>query len=1031
MADEKRCTQCGAVLAADAPQGLCPACLLKRGLESGSAPGESAPPPTPADLARFFPELEILELIGRGGMGAVYKARQKRLERFVALKVLPASVKRDPAFAERFAREARALARLAHPNIVAVHEFGQKEGLFYFVMEFVDGMNLRQLLNTGKIAPKEALAIVPQICDALQYAHDKGIVHRDIKPENILLDKAGTVKIADFGLAKLVGLEAKDLRITGSGDVMGTPHYMAPEQVEHPQDVDHRADIYSLGVVFYQMLTGELPIGRFAPPSRKVQIDVRLDEVVLRALEKEPEHRYQHVSELKTQVETIVTTPAGVPTSVGPVGQPPEGGTPTLVKSERGCLTVQEFPGAKVKYPWPGKLSLHVDRLVISSFFQQRIIPLADIRGLGEGVILYPAGHRFAGVDFDEGGQRRKLAFKPSASFFSKLSNSRPHSAEWLATIQRAVKSATGKELAINDEPTVMRVRSFWSWLVIMLPLLTIFGMLLVTKLRGSSTSSVMGMLVLIWPVLVLLPILYWPSRTWLTVLTRRWRQVVIGLIVAAILRVYFVQPFRAATDAAAPEIPRGSHFLVWKLSHNFAPGDLIAYRHDGWVSVGRVVRNEGGVISVNRNGEADAIIPLDAILGEVISVYWRASSGTSPAIATRRTPVFGPVTERLITAGQDGRSFFSFDRDDYVPGPTGFDPFDEKNQAELWKWMTANRVDVFGRTRDGRPVLMRSEMVTRDLNEDAFDRLTPAQLAEDPRLNSAVNAQFQAQESSTLSRANLLGRSDTLAFQTRYGAIGLVQFVGVTSDPPGVKIRYKLLQSGGAQNLPAMSAVHDWLALMDTGAYPQSWETAANSFHKAMTKEAWVKVSEEVRQPLGLLTSRKEISAQPSPIVPGMPHGSYFVAQFETSFAALSNAVETVEFMQEKDGQWKAISYLIRPRTAEQTAAVAAAQRWLAGIDAGHYAESWTDGAKLFRSAITQDKWVAVLETLRLPLVKVEIRTVHSTETPFHLPDAPIEKYVVVRFSAAFVGLNPATETVTLVQENDGQWKAIGYRIK
>ena len=241
-------------------------------------------------------------------MGAVYKARQKRLDRLVALKILPFSVSRDPAFAERFAREARALARLTHPNIVTVYDSGQTDGLFYFLMEFVDGMNLRQLLNTAKIAPKEALAIVPQICDALQYAHDKGIVHRDIKPENILLDKGGVVKIADFGLAKLVGLDTKDQTITSSRDVMGTPHYMAPEQVEHPQDVDHRADIYSLGVVFYQMLTGELPLGRFAPPSRKVQIDVRLDEVVLRALEKEPEHRYQHASDVKTQVETIAQT---------------------------------------------------------------------------------------------------------------------------------------------------------------------------------------------------------------------------------------------------------------------------------------------------------------------------------------------------------------------------------------------------------------------------------------------------------------------------------------------------------------------------------------------------------------------------------------------------------------------------------------------------------------------------------------------------------------------------------------------------
>ena len=169
---------------------------------------------------------------------------------------------------------------------------------------FVDGVNLRQLLDTGKIAPQEALAIVPQICDALQYAHDKGVVHRDIKPENILIDKRRG-EDRRFRPGETGGPEAKDLTITGAGQVMGTPHYMAPEQIEHPLEVDHRADIYSLGVVFYQMLTGELPIGRFAPPSRKVQIDVRLDEVVLRALEKEPEQRYQQASEVKTQVETI------------------------------------------------------------------------------------------------------------------------------------------------------------------------------------------------------------------------------------------------------------------------------------------------------------------------------------------------------------------------------------------------------------------------------------------------------------------------------------------------------------------------------------------------------------------------------------------------------------------------------------------------------------------------------------------------------------------------------------------------------
>jgi predicted Ser/Thr protein kinase len=265
------------------------------------------PLPDPAKLAACFPQLEILELLGKGGMGAVYKARQPSLDRFVALKILPHQAAGDSGFAERFNREARALAKLNHPNIVAVYDFGQADGLHFLIMEFVDGANLRQIQRAGKLSPREALKVIPQICEALQFAHDEGIVHRDIKPENVLLDKKGRVKIADFGLARILGRESKDFRLTGAQDVMGTPHYMAPEQVERPQEVDHRADIYSLGVVFYEMLTGELPLGKFAPPSQKVQVDVRLDEVVLHALEKEPSRRYQHASEVKGDVETIAS----------------------------------------------------------------------------------------------------------------------------------------------------------------------------------------------------------------------------------------------------------------------------------------------------------------------------------------------------------------------------------------------------------------------------------------------------------------------------------------------------------------------------------------------------------------------------------------------------------------------------------------------------------------------------------------------------------------------------------------------------
>ena len=332
MPDSRPCPRCGTALPAGALGGLCPACLLQQGVAvdtfTGSEPASAFVPPTVSELAAKFPSLEITELIGRGGMGAVYRARQWELDRVVALKILPPGIGDAPAFAERFAREAKALAQLNHPNIVTLYEFGRADGLYFFLMEFVDGVNLRQLLHAGRVEPREALAIVPQICDALQFAHDHGVVHRDIKPENLLLDRRGRVKVADFGLAKIVaaGTEtasdaqaSADTEFTAAGKVMGTPGYMAPEQTERPRDVDHRVDIYALGVVFYQMLTGELPAQRLEPPSRKVHIDVRLDEVVLRALEKEPVHRYAQASLLKERVETIVAeNPTGNVREISP-----------------------------------------------------------------------------------------------------------------------------------------------------------------------------------------------------------------------------------------------------------------------------------------------------------------------------------------------------------------------------------------------------------------------------------------------------------------------------------------------------------------------------------------------------------------------------------------------------------------------------------------------------------------------------------------------------------------------------------------
>ncbi len=214
-------------------------------------------------------------------------------------------------------------------------------------MEFVDGLNLAQLMKTSRISAREALAIVPQICDALQSAHDQGIIHRDIKPENILIDRLGRVKVADFGIAKFVatvsefctgGERQPPTNATLAGKIMGTPAYMAPEQIDHPSDVDHRADIYALGVVFYQMLTGELPGKDLQAPLRKVHIDVRLDEIVIKAMEKNPELRFQQASVLKTRVETFGENAKSLEITAGNPAPALKKPRPTGTKFAIGCL---------------------------------------------------------------------------------------------------------------------------------------------------------------------------------------------------------------------------------------------------------------------------------------------------------------------------------------------------------------------------------------------------------------------------------------------------------------------------------------------------------------------------------------------------------------------------------------------------------------------------------------------------------------------------------------------------------------------
>ena len=267
-------------------------------------------PPTVEEAARLFPEYEVVSLLGRGGMGAVYKARQIELDRFVAIKLLPLEVSVDRDFGERFRREARALGKLNHPNILAVHKFGTTaEGHLFFAMEYVEGANLQQMIRGPGLAPMQALVILGGVCDALAYAHGKGVVHRDIKPANVMVSVEGHVKVADFGLARLTDPTAsiEQAGYTVTGTIIGTLDYMAPEQMRGGV-ADHRADIYSLGVMLYEMLCQEVPRGIFDPPSVRVAgMSKRIDHVVTKAMAQQPERRYQSTSEMKSDVAAVAS----------------------------------------------------------------------------------------------------------------------------------------------------------------------------------------------------------------------------------------------------------------------------------------------------------------------------------------------------------------------------------------------------------------------------------------------------------------------------------------------------------------------------------------------------------------------------------------------------------------------------------------------------------------------------------------------------------------------------------------------------
>ena len=268
-------------------------------------------PPSPEHLAEMLPQYDIESLLGHGGMGAVYKGRQKSLDRAVAIKILPpeAAGDEEAQFVERFKNEARTMAKMNHPAIVHVYDFGEtNEGQLYIVMEFIDGTDVsKMIVAQGKLPPEHALAITAHVCDALHYAHRHQVIHRDIKPANIMINMEGAVKVADFGLAKAA--DPNQSGLTKTNMAMGTPDFVAPEALIAGMTVDGRADIYAVGVMLYQMLTGNIPRGMWTMPSVMVQTDRRFDAIIARAMQTDREARYQSAAELRRDLDVILTTP--------------------------------------------------------------------------------------------------------------------------------------------------------------------------------------------------------------------------------------------------------------------------------------------------------------------------------------------------------------------------------------------------------------------------------------------------------------------------------------------------------------------------------------------------------------------------------------------------------------------------------------------------------------------------------------------------------------------------------------------------
>jgi|GEM_PF-1919039 len=968
--------------------GLDPADLLLQGVAEDTMlhDGPHAfQPPEVDELAPLFPQFEILGLIGKGGMGAVYKVRQKELDRIVALKILPPAIGESPAFAARFAREAKALAKLNHPGIVTLHEFGHREDLYYILMEFVDGVNLATLMHGDRISPREALAIVPQICDALQFAHDHGIVHRDIKPENILLDRLGRVKVADFGIAKVVAAACEDAPGGGdtpapadatiAGNVMGTPQYMALEQIEHPADVDHRADIYALGVVFYQMLTGELPGKEMQVPSSKVRIDVRLDEIVMQALEKKPELRYQQASQFKTKVETVV----------------PENG-------DAGVPRVSRF-----------------SRTAIVGACWAPLVALALFVWFASQVMGSPGGPMIFIL----------LPFGLTASIGMTILG-------WVAVsqIRRAAGRLHGMWLAVFDGllfPLLLMtglIGWFWHWLFHDLIRAAIIAgetelSTLETMLVGNPTSfTVLATLVtsLIAGTLIVRGVWRKVKTSHSAVLDHVPSQkasagwaIGIGCGVLALMAVtvavglvmfLWLMPYNKAKDTAfqaraellaeqgkpAPTPPIGDvpperrvALYDWKVLD--AEGSLetgVVVQKDGRTCLkvenlsdkpmqARLLTIEKPPFEASRY-ELGGEIRYSDVQGQGYLETW--NDFPEGRYFSRTLEASGPMGQ--LTGTSDWREFtLPFDRTGTKSAPTRIEvnlhlPGRGVVFLGPLELIEIAQDDAAGSSFAGiRASNDRVENVDSIEGKISFRELPAANRLEvrlvTPDDPQAVSAELRQKDGATIplelsgnvivwdrhvEDAGIQRTDERYEILITLTEVGAKRMAAATEGADGT-MRLAVLVDGEVRMAPFVqsklggrfvisgldgleaglglvrdlvdwpddsdfSAMKVWLEKIDQGKGGEAWAVASDYFRKNVTREKWEEMATSARQPLGEWVTRRLLSAKRLESPPGAPEGLYLVIEFDSSFKNKEDAKEVVTLTKDKDGRWRVCGYFI-----------------------------------------------------------------------------------------------------------------------